>query len=73
MDKLFLKALTFAAEKHKNQRRKDEEASPYINHPISLATILLNEADIKDINVLIGAVLHDTIEDTETTFEELKN
>jgi guanosine-3',5'-bis(diphosphate) 3'-pyrophosphohydrolase len=71
MDGLFLKALVFAADKHKNQRRKDADASPYINHPIALANILVNEGGITDINVLCGAILHDTIEDTETTKEEL--
>lgn len=72
MDKLFIKALSFAADKHKNQRRKDEAASPYINHPISLANILINEGGVNDINILIGAILHDTIEDTETSEEELR-
>ena len=71
MDGLFLKALVFAADKHKNQRRKDADASPYINHPIALANILVNEGGVTDINVLCGAILHDTIEDTETTKEEL--
>lgn len=71
MDGLFLKALVFAADKHKNQRRKDADASPYINHPIALANILVNEGDITDISVLCGAILHDTIEDTKTTKEEL--
>ena len=71
MDGLFLKALVFAADKHKNQRRKDADASPYINHPIALANILVNEGEITDISVLCGAILHDTIEDTETTKEEL--
>ncbi len=70
--KLFLKALTFAADKHRNQRRKNLEASPYINHPISLANILCNEGQITDIEVICAALLHDTVEDTETTSEELK-
>ena len=68
----FIKAVAFAAEKHKNQRRKDAQASPYINHPIALANVLANEGDIANQDVLIGALLHDTIEDTETTPEELK-
>ena len=68
----FIKAVAFAAEKHKNQRRKDAQASPYINHPIALANVLANEGDIANKDVLIGALLHDTIEDTETTPEELK-
>ena len=70
--KLLLKALSFAAHKHRDQRRKDVAASPYINHPISLAGILSNEAHITDINVICGALLHDTVEDTETTLEELE-
>ena len=71
--KLLLKALQFSAVKHKDQRRKDVDASPYINHPISLASILCNEAHVTDVNVICGALLHDTVEDTETTLEELEN
>ena len=69
--KLLIKALAFAAEKHKNQRRKNVDASPYINHPVSLASILCNEAHVTDTNVICGALLHDTVEDTETTAGEL--
>ncbi|MEJ2397967.1 MAG: HD domain-containing protein, partial [Gammaproteobacteria bacterium] len=65
--KLLLKALSFAAHKHKDQRRKDPESSPYINHPISLANILCNEGHVTDIEVICAALLHDTVEDTETT------
>jgi guanosine-3',5'-bis(diphosphate) 3'-pyrophosphohydrolase len=70
--KRLLKALTFAADKHRNQRRKDVETSPYINHPISLANILCNEGHITDVSVICAALLHDTIEDTDTTAEELE-
>ncbi len=70
--KLLLKALTFAAYKHKDQRRKDVEASPYINHPISLANIICNEGHVVDIDVICGALLHDTVEDTQTTPDELE-
>ena len=66
-----ISAISFAADKHRNQRRKDIEASPYINHPIALANILANEAGIEDEKVLVAAILHDTIEDTETTSQEL--
>lgn len=68
---LLVKALTFAANKHRNQRRKNVDASPYINHPISLVNILCNEVHITDINVICSALLHDTVEDTETTADEL--
>jgi len=71
--KILLKALAFAAHKHKDQRRRDVDASPYINHPISLADILCNEAHIIDIETICGALLHDTIEDTQTTAEELEH
>ena len=69
--KLILKALNFAAQKHKDQRRKDAAASPYINHPIGLANILCNEGYVTEIEVICAALLHDTIEDTQTTAEEL--
>ena len=68
---LLLKALTFAAHKHRDQRRKDAEASPYINHPIALADVLVNEGGVTDVEVLCAALLHDTVEDTATTHEEL--
>ncbi|HMA89355.1 MAG TPA: HD domain-containing protein [Burkholderiales bacterium] len=65
-------ALAFAADKHRRQRRKDAEASPYINHPIALARVLSVEAGLADARLLAAAVLHDTLEDTETTYEELR-
>ena len=66
-----LTAISFAARKHRNQRRKDAESSPYINHPLELAHVLASEGGVSDIKTLISALLHDTVEDTETTFEEL--
>jgi len=68
----FLHALAFAAHKHRDQRRKNVEASPYINHPISVAEILAREANVTDAAILMAAVLHDTVEDTQTTFAELE-
>ena len=68
---LLLKALAFAAHKHRDQRRKDAGASPYINHPIALADLLVNEGGITDVEVLCAALLHDTLEDTDTRQEEL--
>jgi guanosine-3',5'-bis(diphosphate) 3'-pyrophosphohydrolase len=69
---IVLHAAMFAAEKHKNQRRKDADASPYINHPIALAHVLANVGGVSDADVLCAALLHDTIEDTETTADELR-
>lgn len=68
---LVLKALAFAADKHRHQRRKGAEASPYINHPIDLANVLWHEGGVTDAVVIAAALLHDTIEDTETTIDEL--
>jgi guanosine-3',5'-bis(diphosphate) 3'-pyrophosphohydrolase len=70
--KLLLKALAFAAARHKDQRRKDVDASPYINHPIALADILCNEGHITDMEVICSALLHDTVEDTDTEAEEIE-
>lgn len=69
--KSLIDAVAFAAAKHRDQRRKDHHASPYINHPIALAHVLAFEADITDPVVLVAAVLHDTIEDTGATAGEL--
>ena len=67
-----LEALQFAAQKHRDQRRKDPQASPYINHPIALANVLWREARVRRPEVIEAALLHDTIEDTETTAQELR-
>ena len=67
-----LAALNFAAQKHSRQRRKDSEASPYINHPIAVAEVLSRIGGITDVLTLQSAILHDTIEDTETTPKELQ-
>lgn len=69
---LIVDALGFAAHKHRDQRRKDREASPYINHPIALMRVLSLEAGVTDPRVLAAALLHDTVEDTETSPEELE-
>ena len=69
---LLLEALHFSADKHRNQRRKDRSASPYINHPIEVAHVLASVGGITDITTLIAALLHDTIEDTATNGDELE-
>jgi guanosine-3',5'-bis(diphosphate) 3'-pyrophosphohydrolase len=69
---LILKAMRFAAEKHINQRRKDSKQSPYINHPIQVAEILWTIGEVRDLDLLVASILHDTIEDTATNPEEIK-
>ena len=69
---LILKAAHFSAQKHSTQRRKDENASPYINHPISVALAIAQIGGVDDPEILAAALLHDTLEDTETTPEELE-
>jgi guanosine-3',5'-bis(diphosphate) 3'-pyrophosphohydrolase len=66
-----LSATHFAADKHRYQKRKDPEASPYINHPIAVAETLATIGGVTDLAVLQAAILHDTLEDTETTEAEL--
>jgi guanosine-3',5'-bis(diphosphate) 3'-pyrophosphohydrolase len=68
---MIMKAANFAAEKHKRQCRNDAGRTPYINHPLAVANILMNEADIHDEAIIVAALLHDTVEDTEATVEEL--
>ena len=64
---LIIAALSFASEKHRDQRRKDKETTPYINHPIEVARLLHEVGGITDGATLAAALLHDTVEDTDTT------
>ncbi len=68
---LLVDALSFAAYKHRNQRRLDHDASPYIKHPIDLVRVLSVEGGVHDPQILCAALLHDTVEDTGTTPLEL--
>ena len=70
---LILKAASFAASKHKNDKRKDAEETPYINHPLEVARILIEEGGVSEATVLAAAILHDTVEDTRTTPEEIES
>jgi guanosine-3',5'-bis(diphosphate) 3'-pyrophosphohydrolase len=66
-----LEALAFSAARHRHQKRKGKLASPYINHPIDVALVIVREGGITTAPVLTAALLHDTIEDTDTTHDEL--
>ena len=69
---LILKAAHFAAKKHRDQRRKDKHASPYIIHPISVALEIAQIGGVDDPEILAAALLHDTLEDTKTEPEDLE-
>jgi len=69
---LILKALEFAAVRHRKQFRKGEDKSPYINHPIQVANLLVNEAGEKDPVLIAAAILHDVVEDTVDGKKEKK-
>src|SRR5689334_11565726 len=70
--KTLLKALAFAADKHRFQKRKDEAGTPYINHPIHVALTLVEVGQESNEDLLVAAVLHDTIEDTQTSPDEIQ-
>jgi len=69
---LVLRAAEFAAHKHRNQQRKGSSHRPYIGHCIEVARILAEAGKVEDANVLAAALLHDTVEDTDTTRDELR-
>ena len=68
----FARALDFAAKKHVHQRRKGELKEPYINHLADVSRLLAAATEGRDTVLVIAGLLHDTIEDTETTFDELE-
>jgi len=67
-----LRAIRFATEKHSDQKRNGLKKSPYIIHPVEVAEHLSTVGNVCDEEVLSAAILHDTIEDTETTREEIQ-
>ena len=69
---LLLRAIAFAADRHRKQKRKDRAKTPYINHPVEVASLLADVGGVVDLNVLLAAVLHDTVEDTGTKPRELE-
>lgn len=69
---LLLKALSFAALKHRRQFRKRAVPLPYINHPIALADLLARTGGVHDLQTIGLALLHDTVEDTDTSLAEVE-
>ena len=68
---LLLRAIDFAAYSHRKQVRKGSEGVPYVSHPVAVAELIARVGRVTDIVTLVAAILHDTIEDTETTAEEI--
>jgi len=66
-----LRAACFAAEKHGSQRRKGGAAEPYVNHLLEVAFLVADSLEIPDEPLVMAALLHDTLEDTDTSYEEL--
>lgn len=69
---LLLTAVRFCAERHRRQRRKDAEATPFVNHPIEVAELLWHVGEVRNTRVILAALLHDILEDTETQPEEIE-
>ncbi len=69
---MFMHALRFAADKHQNQRRKGRSQLPYVNHLIRVTDILWRVGEVRDVSTLLAALLHDTLEDTDTTPDEIE-
>lgn len=67
------RAIQFALDKHKNQPRKDKVGTLYIVHPVEVLELLMSVGEITDTDILVGGVLHDTIEDTDTKGHEIEN
>jgi guanosine-3',5'-bis(diphosphate) 3'-pyrophosphohydrolase len=64
-------AYHFAAAKHVAQRRKGVAAEPYVNHLTEVADLVARATGGEGVEVIIAAVLHDTVEDTDTSLEEI--
>ncbi len=65
------RAADYAARQHLAQRRKGERAEPYINHLTEVAALLAEATDGGDVVLVMGGLLHDTLEDTDSTYEDL--
>lgn len=70
---LVLRAASFSADRHRHQKRKGHDPPPYINHPLEVASILANVGGISDVTTLVAALLHDTVEDTSASADDLES
>ncbi len=69
---IILSAASFAAEKHRDQKRKGSPGYPYINHPLEVANLLANVGEVDDVDVIVAAILHDTVEDCGVSYDEIE-
>ncbi len=67
-----LAAARFAAEKHVQQKRKGRNQEPYINHLIEVAELIAAGSNVLDTELIMAGFLHDTVEDTGVTLQELE-
>jgi guanosine-3',5'-bis(diphosphate) 3'-pyrophosphohydrolase len=67
-----LNAAQFAARRHRAQKRKGSAGEPYINHPIAVAHLIASVGRVTDSLTLAAALLHDTVEDTDATIEDIE-
>ncbi len=67
-----MRATDYAARQHIAQRRKGESAEPYINHLTEVAALLAEATEGADAVLVMGGLLHDTLEDTDSTYEDLE-
>ena len=65
-------AADFAARAHRDHRRKGSRKAPYVNHLIDVCRLLTEVAGVADADVLCAAMLHDVVEDTAVTAEEVR-
>ena len=68
---LLTRAADYAARQHIAQRRKGERGEPYVNHLTEVAALLADATDGSDPVLVMGGLLHDTLEDTDATYEDL--
>jgi len=66
-----VEAASFAAQRHTGHHRKGDAGEPYINHPLEVANLIANVGRVDDIDVLIAAILHDTVEDVGVKKDEI--
>lgn len=69
---LLLKAATFAAQRHRAQKRKGAGQIPYVNHLIEVTDLLWRVGGVREMTTLIAALLHDVVEDTGATPDEIE-